>query len=465
VNRALWWRFLAASVLCSVLLSLLYVGLVRETNAGARSAVQRSVMLLLVHALEPGPYPVAMQRLDALFADSPELPRNVWVVDERGRVLAQRGEEAPPPQSQALLEPMPAPHELRSLRRSWLGGTQVSAVRLQADAPRFVLALNVGLPGRPILRTQALFFVGALVLAMLLGLGLVLLYLRGRSQQVRAVIARLEGGDLGARLRPDRLDDLGRLMLDFNRMADEIERLVRRLQDAETARRSLLQELGHDLRTPLTSLRTAVETLSEHGSVLSDADRAAFLGIVRGELDYFVRLIDDLFFIADLDEPRYRRATEGVDVVTLLRHETDSARQRHRAHFGFVAPAQPLVIPGDRMLLARLLRNALDNAGRHARSKVDASLRIEGGHLLLQVEDDGAGIGAGQAAAFGRRRSQRVQTGAAEPTMSLGLGSVIMKTIVELHGGTLAIAAGPSGGTRLRVTLPAPAREPAEAAG
>src|SRR6185437_14301757 len=89
-------------------------------------------------------------------------------------------------------------------------------------------------------------------------------YLRKKSGEARVVLAKLEKGDLRARFEIKRLDEIGSLMVDFNRMASEIERLVHRIQETETARKILLEELSHDLRTPLTSLNTSVDTLNDH---------------------------------------------------------------------------------------------------------------------------------------------------------------------------------------------------------
>jgi signal transduction histidine kinase len=460
MNRGLWWRFAALSVLLSLVLSLLYALLVRETTGSARAALQRSVTLILARALEEPPYPEAMRRLDRMLADAAEVPREAWLLDAHGTVVAHRGAQLQPPVALPLGDALRV-HEVRTLRRHWWSAQPLMLTRLDAPQPLYLLTQGSGLGGRPGIRLQAVFFVGTLVAAMLLSLALVTLYLRGRSRAAREVIARLEAGDLQARFRPDRLDALGALMLDFNRMADEIERLVHRLQAAEDARRAMLQELGHDLRTPLTSLRTSVETLAAHGDTMPPEDRHAFLGILRGELDYFVRLVDDLFFIADLAEPRYRRASTPVDLRELAATELQALKARRPADAPALRlqarlPQRPCPVPGDAVLLARLLRNALDNAARHARTHVTVSLHAEDQEAVLRVADDGAGMSAAQVAAFGQRRAQRIQAGAAaQPSLSLGLGSVIIKTITELHGGTLRLDSDGTHGTTLSVRLPA----------
>ena len=77
-------------------------------------------------------------------------------------------------------------------------------------------------------------------------------------------------------------------MLDFNRMASEIEFLVQRVQKKESTRRELLQELSHDLRTPLTSISTSIETLQLHNKNISESDRAALLAMVGNETPMIV---------------------------------------------------------------------------------------------------------------------------------------------------------------------------------
>jgi signal transduction histidine kinase len=88
---------------------------------------------------------------------------------------------------------------------------------------------------------------------------------------------------------------------------------------------------------------------------------------------------------------------------------------------------------------------------------VRVDLSAEPDVIALAIEDDGPGMTPAQIAAFGQRREQRIQAGASS-SLSLGLGSVIIRTIVDLHGGRLSLqgdAAGPdAGGTRLTVRLP-----------
>jgi signal transduction histidine kinase len=290
-------------------------------------------------------------------------------------------------------------------------------------------------------------------------------YLRRKSREARAVLTRMEQGDLKARFRVKQFDEVGSLMLDFNRMAMEIERLVARVEQTERTRGNLLQELSHDLRTPLMSLQAAVDTLVQCADALSEEHRDELLGVLQSELSYFSSLLEELFFIAQMGEPRYKRTTELCDLRELLDVELQAARAQASAmgralSWSLVplAAGEPLVMRGDPRLLRRLLRNALDNAARFARTGVTVSASAEGERLLVRIVDDGPGMTAEQITRFGETRTRRSVERGAVLRVSLGLGSVIMRTILELHGGHWELQSPPEGesssGLSLRLLLP-----------
>jgi signal transduction histidine kinase len=460
MSRALWLRFFAISLAFALALSALFLYLRRELAGAASNEVQNSIYLFLAHIAEEKPYEESIKRIARYRAESPAMPFDLWIVSASGEVLASTTDRAPP----AIFERLPKPvqvHQVMSRGRFFAGAAAVAMVKLDEPEPTYLLVRNARLPGQHVFFEIGILFVAILIGAMFIGLSLVTLYLRGRSRQVRQVIGRIEAGDLGARFQADKLDAVGGLMLDFNRMADEIQRLVARLQAAERTRRDLLQELGHDLRTPLTSMKTGIETLAAHGHAMSPQERQEFLSVVTNELDYFRKLIDDLFFIAEIDEPRYRKQAERIDLAELIAAEIDNRQAaaagkdalRFEMQGEFDAVGRYVTV-GDRHLIARLFRNVFDNTARHARSRVAASLAMDEGFICACIEDDGPGMTPEAIAGFGRRRAQRLVAGG-DLSASLGLGSVIIKTIVELHGGRFSLESGADGsGTRMKIYLP-----------
>ncbi len=464
MSRALWLRFAAVSVLFALLLSALYLLVVREIAASSGNEVQRSVYLFIARIVEQRPYAKSIAQVERFRAESPAMPMQLWVVSADGSILASNNRDPLPEAWHRLARPV-RPHEVVTRGRFFSGAPAAAIVRLQDDRPTYLVVRNRGEPGRRIFLLLGIAFVAAVAGAMLLGLLLIALYLRGRSREVKQVIARIEAGDLGARFAADRLDTAGGLMLDFNRMADQIQRLVARLQATETARRELLQELGHDLRTPLTSLRTAIETLAAHGEQMSAGDRAEFFAVVTGELGYFRKLVDDLFFIAELDEPGYRLGAECIDLTELLGAELRTLESSRRSaaqptlRLEMPEPGQALSVRGSAHLVSRLFRNVLDNAARYARNRIRVTLQRQQDMVAVTIEDDGPGMSAEAIASFGQRHGRRLPATAGSFGASLGLGSVIVKTIVELHGGRFRLESCTTvpevPGTRLTLWLPA----------
>lgn len=464
MSRTLWLRFFGISVVFALMLSALYLFMIREIAGKPSKEVQHSVYLFLAHIAEQQPYADSLRRIDELRTDSPAMALDLWIVSDSGNVLAANTAASPPARFARMPRPLRV-HEVVTRGRFFSGSPAIASVRLNAVEPTYLLVRNRGTPSRGTFLILAALFVVTVVGAIFSGLLLVTFYLRGRSQQVKQVIARMESGDLGARFVSDKLDAVGGLMLDFNRMADEIQRLVARLETTERARRELLQELGHDLRTPLTSMRTAIETLTVHGNAMSTQERGDFMNVVSGELVYFSKLIDDLFFIAEIDEPRYRKNAERIDLADLLASEIQAAQAGSRAgrelRFEFDRRAEDeenFDILGDAYLVSRLFRNALDNAVRHAHSSIRVSIRSSSAGIEVAIEDDGEGMPTDAIAAFGQRRSRRFFGKAGSDATSLGLGSVIIRTIVELHHGRLAIASRASDpavpGTRMTIFFP-----------
>lgn len=389
----------------------------------------------------------------------------VWLVDKTGAPVPPFGERLP-----VAWEAIPHP-ERPFEPVEWTNPadrTTLVLVRLERH-PDWYFVSRWGppllLPHSTLLGPILLFALLSLVVAVISAGALVLGYFRAEARVAESVFARIEAGDLQARFPERKLDEVGRLLSFFNRMAGEIEKLVEKLRRSERARVELLEDLGHDLRTPLTSTTSLVEALVDYGDSMPPAERAESLALIRQELAYVHRLLGDLFLLAGMTEAAYRKRSEPVDFLALVRSEMESQRALS------VQAGRPLRVTlsvedglapkvnGDAGLLQRLVRNALENTRRFAREEIALSLRTAGeGAVELIVRDDGPGLSEQALASFGKRRATRVASGA-ESRLSLGLGSVIMRTIAELHGGSLAAGNwkrdGATAGAEIAIRLPA----------
>lgn len=277
------------------------------------------------------------------------------------------------------------------------------------------------------------------------------------------VITELQNGNLKARFPIRRSDEIGQAMMRFNTMAEEIERLVEQVRQIERSRMTLLQDLAHDLRTPVASLRTLIETLNLQRAKLPGETQDEILRLAQAEVGYFEKLVEDLLFLARVGEPRYQVGHDRVDIARLIREEGNNARSRagsspHKIEVEIRGADGAGEVLGDEQLLRRMLRNGIENAKSFAKSKV--ALRWEvapDGKLEIRIEDDGPGFSSEVLESYGERRISRRLEQSQEGRISLGLGSVIMKTVVRAHGGELRASNDSSlgaSGAQVHIRLP-----------
>jgi signal transduction histidine kinase len=224
--------------------------------------------------------------------------------------------------------------------------------------------------------------------------------------------------------------------------------MIARLEDAQGVQRRFVADASHELRSPLATIATGLE-LMQNGSVDSST-----ISALRGETQRLNRLVEGLILLARADERGLQPRSEEVDLDEVA--ETERGRPTEGAVVAEVRAA-PVRVVGDRGQLARVVRNLVDNARRHARSHVLVTVRREGDTAVVEVLDDGPGVpAADRARVF--ERFVRLDDARARSDGGSGLGLAIVAEVVAAHGGTVQVEDGPSGGALFRVRLPAAAR-------
>jgi signal transduction histidine kinase len=381
----------------------------------------------------------------------------LWIVSETGKIFA-RSQVLPLPRQ---WHDLPKPKKKHGMMSSSKGYFKPSTfvIKLDTVPTSYLVSHNSGFYFRgPLMWIQGAHTFITATLAIFFALSLTMLYLRRKSKDARQILARLEAGDLKARFKIKRFDEFGNLMLDFNRMAEQIENLVKRVNDVEMARTNLLQELGHDVRTPLTSLSTSFDTLREHHEELTLEDRNELYNMLGADIRYFSDLLEKLTIIASINVPKYKATTEKVNLQQLLGEEVLARQTLSKDSLQWDLKTNcegPTTILGDSHLLTRLIRNAFDNASRYANKMINVTLTTSEDRVEITVTDDGPGITLEAIQSFGKRRQRRQVKERDAQNFSLGLGSVIMKTIAEVHNGIVSISNVPglTNGTSLKVTF------------
>lgn len=238
---------------------------------------------------------------------------------------------------------------------------------------------------------------------------------------------------------PPAADELGELARTLNGMLD-------RLAEGARRQREFVSDASHELRSPIAATRTQIEVALVHPDL---AAPAAVLGGVLAEVTRLEVLVADLLALARLDE---RRAAphEEIDLDDLVLE--DAARSRAVPVDTRCVTA--VKVQGERKSLGRLVRNLLDNAARHAASRVEVALDLQHGAPRLIVDDDGPGIPEPDRARVFERFT-RLSSSRSRDAGGAGLGLAVVRRVVEQHGGQVRAERSPLGGARLEVRFPA----------
>ncbi len=262
--------------------------------------------------------------------------------------------------------------------------------------------------------------------------------------QVAGAATRIAAGELTTRLPATDDPGLVAIVGSFNAMVDALAARIER--DAR-----FVGDVSHELRSPLTSLTTAVEVMGGRRDALDHRSRQA-LDLVEQQLARFRATLDDLLQLARLDDDPVGGDREPVVLGGLVR-EVLAAGGRP-ADLLEADPDEHTVVRGDKAWLERAVSNLLENADRHAGGPCCVRVARRAGAVVLTVDDAGPGIPPEDR----ERVFERFARGPRAARGSLpgaGLGLAIVADVATRHGGGAWCASSPCGGARLSVSLPA----------
>jgi two-component system sensor histidine kinase MprB len=252
--------------------------------------------------------------------------------------------------------------------------------------------------------------------------------------------------DLSGRIEPSGEDEIGRLASSFNAMLDALELSVSALDASVHAQRQLVADASHELRTPVTSLRTNIEILQQQGQQMDPEEHRRLLGDVVEQIEELTLLIRDLIDLARGEEPR--ADSEEVRLDSLVSEVVDRAR-RHAPSTRLDVELQPTVVTGVPARLERAVSNLIDNAIKYSPPGEPVEIRLFAPELT--VRDHGPGISREDLPhifdRFYRGAEARGRPGS-------GLGLAIVRQVAGQQGGTITAESASGGGTLMRLRLP-----------
>jgi two-component system sensor histidine kinase PrrB len=269
--------------------------------------------------------------------------------------------------------------------------------------------------------------------------------------RLRGAITGISGTrDLSRRL-PDTgaAEELNELARSANAMLTRLERSTAETESALDATRRFAADVGHEVRTPLTSMRANVDAIRRNPS-MPEVERRRILEDVVHEQDALVSLLDSLQALARGDAgaslPR-----ERLDFAEIVDAAVEAARRRHPdATIELSAPEERQEVSGWPDGLRLLVDNLLENALRHGGPKIAVELQRDGSMVSFSVSDDGPGIPLHER----ERIFERFTRGRGATAPGSGLGLALVAQQASLHGGEVEVGSFSVGGARFTVRLP-----------
>ncbi|UQI44728.1 HAMP domain-containing histidine kinase [Streptomyces sp. HU2014] len=373
----------------------------------------------------------------------------VLVLGARGEVVATtRPSAGPLAREFAGLRPAPGGDTASALAR--YAGQRGDLVVVRSSAPggggeRYVYALTVLNDVDDATHAVALGMLAAapplVALAAAIAWAVTGLALRPVTT-IRTELAAVTASELDRRVpEPAGGDEVALLARTVNGTLDRLEQAVGR-------QRQFVADASHELRNPVAAVRSQLEVaLAAPGGPAPEAVRAALEDTVRLQ-----RVAADLLLLARLDARVPTTPGEPVDLALLAAEE---AARRPGARVPVTVEADaPVPLRGRAGQLERLAANLVDNAVRHAASRVTVRAYARDGSAVLEVADDGPGIPADERERV-FERFVRLDAARDRERGGSGLGLAIAREIAHAHGGTLTASAAPGGGALLVARLPA----------
>ena len=350
------------------------------------------------------------------------------------------------------------------------GGVAEVAERVQFEAEvdgeavaAFALPVEVGNLGRVVVvigtdlelvpwPPVALRLVWAVALGVLLAAllaGWLSRFLGSRLEGLGSASRRIAEGDLGARVEVEGDDEIAQVGLAFNEMAGQLEAARRREHE-------FLASVGHDLRTPLTTISGYAEALEE-GKV-GGGDLARVSGVIHRESGRLSRLVEDFMLLSRLEAGEFTLRPERIDLAWHLRGSLEAYRGRAEAAGvrleADLTEVPEMVMDPDR--IDQMVGNLVENALRYTPQggTVRLGLRPESAGVTISVADTGPGVEESDLPHIFERLYVAQHYRPAHPEGS-GLGLAIVKELAQAMGGSTGVESRPGRGTTVSVTLPA----------
>lgn len=261
-----------------------------------------------------------------------------------------------------------------------------------------------------------------------------------------------------ARVKP-LLNNRGSILMWIGTMTDIRDEKIAmdNIAQADKRKDEFLAMLAHELRNPLTPIRTCVGLLRKHESVVPELGR--MFNIMDRQLRQITRLVDDLMDVSRISQGKITLQAEPLDLTCVIMQAVDAAKTNidaKKQHLKVDSPKELVWVDGDRVRLVQVFSNLLTNASKYTEKEgcICLGLSVHEGNAVITIEDDGTGIDP-KIQPFIFDLFMQVESNIARSQGGLGIGLTLVKRLVGLHGGKVNVfSEGIGKGSTFTVTLP-----------
>ncbi len=292
----------------------------------------------------------------------------------------------------------------------------------------------------------------AAVLITLISLGFIV----GNIKKIAGVIRDFKNGNLSARIKKKRKDELGEFTDTFNEMADTIVQNMEDLKTMDNLRRDLVANVSHDLRTPLATIQGYLETVLMKADSLSEEEKTKYLQTIFKSTERLRKLVDELFELSKLEAREKKPKPEPFSIAELLQdvHQknlilAEGKKIELKTNFPYDLP----LAYADIGMMERVLQNLIDNAIKFTPDggTIDLQLKKENDDIIISISDSGEGIVDKELSHIFDRYNRSKRT---ESNDGLGLGLAIVKKILEVHNIEINVESKKNIGTTFSFRVP-----------
>ncbi len=312
------------------------------------------------------------------------------------------------------------------------------------------------LRGSYILSTSFIAILVTLVFGAIVGL-ILFFFLTKRLHKMTDVVQEFEEGSFSKRIPVGSGDDVGRLALAFNNMAERIEENVKTLKKNDKERRDFIANISHDLRSPLASIQGYLETIIMKDAQLSTDERRKFMDTMYHNVTNLNHLVHQLFELSKLDSMESKPDFEAFSIGELVQDvvlKYKPQAEKKKINLETKIPLQLPLIIGDIGMIDRVLSNLVDNALRYTGNggHVRVEVQPRSDHVCVHISDTGPGIPAEDLPHI-FDRFYRVDKSRSRRSGGTGIGLTIVKRILNAHDTTITAESEVGMGTTFSFAL------------